>query len=331
LTGTTNPSGTVGFSLDDVHLIARSILEAHPDTVVAWRLLREVLRRPPDAQDLVRVKATLETNRWMRQLEQAQLPDGSWGRFHSQDTKQKTLFRTTEEAIDRAMVLGADPSEGILLRVRQYILEVLRGIAPITDRDEKSEAWPLGIRFILAGRLAQLDPANPVLDQDWAYLVEVARQAFQSGGYRLEDEVAAYKRLSGIRWPGGFLSSQHVMWILSSRELPGTLGHDLARWIWQKPNGMGYLGAPLADFQPRRVGYWLRSMGILSRIAAWKEISLDVLNHLWAQRDEHGLWDFGSQVAKSVDFPLSDSWRHSSQRKQDYSTCILVLLRKYFD
>ena len=326
-----NPAGNAGFSLDDIQLTAGSILEAHPDTIVAWRLLREVLHRPSDDQDVVRVKTALETNRWMRQLEQAQLPDGSWGRFHSQDTKQKTAFRTTEEAIDRAIALGADPREGVLLRVHQYILEVLRGAARITDRDEKSEAWPLGIRFILAGRLAQLDPANPALIQAWAYLVEVAKQAFQSGQYRLEDEVAAYQHLSGIRWPRGFLSSQHVMWILSSHELPGSLGQDLLRWIWHKPEGMGYLDAPLANFQPRQVGYWLRSMSILSRFAEWKEISQDALNQLWAQRDEHGLWDFGSRIARSGDFPLSESWRYSSQRKQDYSTCILVLLRKTFD
>ncbi|HEX9090893.1 MAG TPA: hypothetical protein VF831_05355 [Anaerolineales bacterium] len=326
-----NPAGNVGFSLDDIHLAASSMLEVHPDTIVAWRLLREVLRRLPDDQELVRAKAALETNRWMRQLEQAQLPDGSWGRFHSQDTKQKTAFRTTEEAIDRAIALGANPSEGILLRVHQYILDVVRGAARITDRDEKSEAWPLGIRFILAGRLAQLDPSNPALDQYWTYLAEVARQAFQSGQYRLEDEVAAYQRLSGIRWPRGFLSSQHVMWILSSRDLPKPLGHELVNWIWHKPDGMGYLGAPLANFRPRQVGYWLRSMGILSRFAAWKEVSQDALNQLWAQRDEYGLWDFGSRIARGVDFPLSESWRHRSQRKQDYSTCILVLLRKYFD
>ena len=116
-------------------------------------------------------------SKWVRQLEDAQLPDGSWGRFHSQDTKKKTVFRTTEEAIDRAFALGLEPGDGLLTRVSQYIQNVLDGDAQITDRDEKNEAWPLLVKFILAGRLAQIDPANQLLDPFWTY-----------SGWRLPDK-----------------------------------------------------------------------------------------------------------------------------------------------
>jgi hypothetical protein len=34
-----------------------------------------------------------------------------------------------------------------------------------------------------------------------------------------------------------------------------------------------------------------------------------MLNRLWEQRNKEGLWDFGSQIASNVDFPLPDSWR----------------------
>lgn len=87
----------------------------------------------------------------MHQLEDSQLPDGSWGRFYSQDTKKKTMFRTTEEAIDRVFALGLEPGEGVLTSVSQYIQDVLHGDAQITDWTEKSESWPLLVKFILAG------------------------------------------------------------------------------------------------------------------------------------------------------------------------------------
>ena len=58
---------------------------------------------------------------------------------------------------------------------------------------------------------------------------------------------------------------------------------------------------------------------------------MNILNRLWEQRCEDGLWDFGSDTAGCVEFPLSDSWRQGLNRKLDYSTSILVLLRKYFD
>lgn len=173
-----------------------------------------------------------------------------------------------------------------------------------------------------------------MLDSFWTYLVEVARQAFSSGNYRLEDDAAAYLRFSGVRVPGGFLKSQHALWILSSRRLPHQLDHSLLNWIWHKPDGIRYLRAPLPEPQPRHIGYWLRSMNILSRFSSWREIAVDKLNHLWEQRGKEGIWDFGSVisgVSRSIDFPLSENWRQSIKRKQDYSTNILVLLRKYFD
>jgi hypothetical protein len=71
-------------------------------------------------------------------------------------------------------------------------------------------------------------------------------------------------------------------------------------------------------------------MNLLSRFGSWREISVDTLNQLWEQRDKQGLWDFGSRISQSIDFPLSDTWRQSIKRKMDYSTCILALLRKYF-
>lgn len=327
----THPHISAIFTLSELHLAARELLEAPPDAVVTWRLLREVLRVQPDDPERLASKNVLKSDPWVLQLAQVQLPDGSWGRFHSQDTKQKTLFRTTEEAIDRAFALGLEPSEDPLAHTRQYILDVLNGIAHVTDRDEKHAAWPLGIKFILAGRLAQIDPANPILDTHWSYLAEVAGQAFTSGYYRREDEVEAYLRLSGIHWPQGFLESQHSLRILSTRQLPKKLEKSLINWIWHKPDGIGYLRAPLEELQPRQIGPWLRSMSILSRFTTWREICMASLNQLWTQRDEQGLWDFGSHITRTIDFPLSSNWRKRNNRKVDYSTYILVLLRKYFD
>ncbi len=327
----THTPGPVKFTLDEILQIARGILDANPDGVVAYRLYQEVLRFPPDDPQLAGAKNAAVKNKWVHQLSDSQLPDGSWGRFHSQDTKKKALFRTTEEAIDRAFALGLEPGDGLLLCTRQYILKVLHGEAQIADPSEKNESWPILIKFILAGRLAQLDPSNEVLDSTRSYLAEVASQAFATGKYRLEDEATAHLRLFARHVPHGFLESQHALWILSFQNLPNELEHALVNWIWYKPDGIRYLRAPLSELEPRLIGSWLRSMNILSRFGCWREICAPTLNRLWEQRDEHGLWDFGSQIARSVDFPLSESWRHSANRKMDYSTCMLVLLRRVFD
>jgi hypothetical protein len=326
------------FSQEQVCAIACEILDAGPDPIPAQRLLKEVLRLPGEATRLRSIQEKIEQSKWIRQLERAQLPDGSWGRFHSQDSKTKTIFRTTEEAIDRAFALGLGPDHAALARARAYIENVLAGKVHITDWEEKGEAWPLLIKFILAGRLAalqgrwpQIDPANRSLDADWEYLAEVAEQAFSSGEYRLADETKAYLRLSGIHVPKGFIESQHALWILSARPLPTRLEHDLLDWIWNKPDGIRYLRVPLSDPQPRTIAYWIRSMNILTRFASWRQTGTETLNRLWEQRDAHGLWDFGRQTAWCADFPLSESWRRRLNRKVDYTTCILAVLRRWFD
>ncbi len=321
----------VTFTLADLQHAASELLASNPEPILAYRLLHEVLRVPPADPELVKVKELAVKSKWLRQLEGSQLPYGSWGRFHTQDTKKKTVFRTTEEAIDRAFALGLEPGDEILRRVSGYIQDVLQGDLQITDRTEKSEAWPLLVNYILAGRLAQIDPANPLLDPYWTSLVDVAKQAFASGSYSLKDEEDAFLRLSGIHVPGGFLESQHALWILSSRKLLYQLEYAIMSWLWHKLDGIRYIRAPLTQPHPRQIGYWLRSMNILARFDSWRKLSVGTLINLWKQRDNEGLWDFSTGISRSVEFPLSDNWRQTVNRKMDYSTCMLVSLRRVLD
>jgi hypothetical protein len=226
----------------------------------------------------------------------------------------------------------------VLRRAQAYIEKVLTGQVHITDWEEKSEAWPLLIRFMLAGRLAalqgrwpQIEPAHPLLEDGWECLAKVAKRAFASGQYCLDDEVEGLLDLTGLHVPKGFLESQHALWILSTRQLSGRLEQNLIEWIWNKSDGIRYVRVPLAEPQHRTIAYWFRSINILTRFASWQHVSTNTLNRLWDQRDEEGYWDFGSQLVRCIDFPLSENWRQQAKRKVDYSTCMLVVLRHWFD
>jgi hypothetical protein len=105
----------------------------------------------------------------------------------------------------------------------------------------------------------------------------------------------------------------------------------MLNWIWQKPDGIRYIRAPLAVQPRQRIGYWIRSMNLLTRFESWTEVSSKMLNFLWEQRDAEGLWDFGSGISRCAEFPLSASWRCTRDRKLDYTISLLALLRKAFD
>jgi hypothetical protein len=82
--------------LDLIEEAAKKILTGNPDTVVRFRLLRDVLRRPPDSAEVTRAKTNLSKSRWVQELQKEQWDDGSWGRFHTEDTSVKQKIATTE-------------------------------------------------------------------------------------------------------------------------------------------------------------------------------------------------------------------------------------------
>ncbi len=319
------------FSLQDVQAAAMELMQLNLDPIPKFRLMREVLRLPDGDLDLQEASACTEESKWVMKLQEAQLPDGSWGRFHSQDSKVKGAYRTSEEAMDRAFSLGLSPAHPVLHKAQTYIENVLSGKSEISDWVEKNEAWPLLIQFILAGRLAQIDPRNLILDESWECLAEVTRRAFAAGCYQLADEAEAFEEIAHTHVPQGFIESQHALWILSSRRMPSTLERQLVEWVWLKPDGIRYLRAPLSTPTSKTIAYWLRSMNILRRFGSWREVSLETLNQLWKCRGVDGLWDFGSQATWCTDFPLSENWRKQLKRKVDYSVCMLGVLRSYFD
>lgn len=329
MTKTSQPPVT--FTLSELCQVAEAIIESGVEATLAYRLQAQVLRLPAGDPAMRRLRAAARQSPWVRQLEQEQQADGSWGRFHSQDTKLKSCFRTTEEALDRALALGLDMNDSLLQRAHAYILAGLRGELTVSDPPEKNERWLFFLPQVLAGRLAQLDPTHPDLAPHQALWLEIAQRAFASGSYRLEDEAAAYPALAGIRAPQGFLESQYALWTLSSQKLPLELSQALVHWLWHKPDGIRYLRVSLAEPNGLRIGLWLRSLEILRRFSGWQAAAAGALEALWRQRGPDGRWEFGPGVLKSSDFPISTSWRLPGNRSSDQTTLMLILFKEFFD
>ena len=92
-------------NVETITATAERILADGPDPVVRLRLLRDVLRRPADSNEVMQARSDLAANPWVRLLESEQRSDGGWGRFHSRDTRSKCKIITTEAGVDRALAL----------------------------------------------------------------------------------------------------------------------------------------------------------------------------------------------------------------------------------
>ena len=159
--------------------ITEQILAEHPDPVVYYRLLRDVLKKPRDDQDIIQANRNLNNSRWVHQLGSEQHENGSWGRFHTMDTKKRQKIVTTEFGVARARALGLDASHPILLKTIQYITKLLNNVIPFPDRREVTvHNWDDTIQLVQAATLAQIQPDAPILDGVWDRLYTTILQGY---------------------------------------------------------------------------------------------------------------------------------------------------------
>lgn len=339
--------------LDQITEVARTILEANPDPVVRLRLLRDVLKRSSDAREVEAATRDLVKSRWVRELEREQWADGSWGRFHTEDTTIQQRIATTEEGVSRAIALGLDAAHPILEKAVEYITGVLEGTRAWRDRREVSWGrrwWDSSVQLISAATLAQIQPQHPILEEAWKTWSAILQRAFPSGHYRRDREIQGHLELLDLKDLSAYarkaikrrralncFSKYHVA-LLGSRahRLPPSLEEAYVATVWTL--GVGYLGVPaataparLVEKPPYHMEAWLASIEFLTPFPSWCIHAKNPMEWLWTHRSEEGRWDFGPRSTRSTYFPLSENWRRKGNRASDWTTRVLVLLRQYYD
>lgn len=316
---------------------AMKILEQAPGSVVHFRLLRDVLKKSLGSLEVQQAKDNLKYSRCIQELKNEQQTDGGWGAFHSRSILLKQKVPSTEVGVERALALGLDASQPILQKASSYILNIMQGKIQFPDYHEKNDRWQTGMRLFLASTLSLIYPDHPDLSRDRQLWHEIAKRTFQSGRYSEQDEIKAHIDLTGATVKESYLvlSSRYQLNILGS--IPGTISVELeralVRWLWEKPRGIGYLTISLSQPPPIKPGSfdrWLASLEMLARLfPSWVHFAKSSVEWLWKQRNQQGYWDFGTKPSSISFLPLSDSWRDRSNRLYDWTTRILILLRKY--
>jgi hypothetical protein len=319
---------------------ALRVLEQGPGEIVRYRLLRDVLRRPDDDPELKWAKARLDLSRCVQELKGEQWEDGGWGPFHSRSTHLKQRIASTEVGVERALALGLDRSHPVLQKAAAYIIDIMEGRRAFPDRRERNDRWETGMRLFLASTLSLIEPEHEILDADRELWGEITRRTFRSGEYREEDEVAAHAELTGATVKDSYLvlNNRYSLNILGSVEglPPAEVEGALLGWLWNRGDGIGYLHVPLGGVPPvekaGRFDRWLTSLEMLGRLfPGWVDCAQEAVSWIWEQRDAEGTWDFGPRPGYVSVLPLSDSWRRRQDRRFDWTTRVLVLLRRFCD
>ena len=165
------------YTTADLHAIAEKILALQPDPAPRFRLLRDVLHLDPASPNYQQAKTALQTASIVELLERSQLPDGTWGRFHTQDTRVKQPFPTTESALQSALAAGLDRDSPILVKAQAAVLDYVNANTCWPDPPEKHDnplAWYVWVRQYSAAVLSEIDPDHPSLEAYWQLWAEAA-------------------------------------------------------------------------------------------------------------------------------------------------------------
>jgi hypothetical protein len=328
------------FSENDLIATAEKILEMHPDPVPRFRLLRDVLRLDPANPVYQDAKKNLLESKWITQLNNSQRTDGTWGRFHTQDSSVKQTFPTTESAISTALDLGVDRNDPVLHKVQPVILDYMDGKTSWPDRPEKHDnplAWFVWVKHFSAAVLALIDMYHPRLEAYWDLWHEALKAAFRSGEYDRQREIDALNSLLKCRMKNPVpFHKKYPLLILSAtgNQLSGGLERKMLDFIMNSPSGIYYVyGKDLSVLPPilsRDFWHWCRAHQMLSRFFLWQEFSAKAVNWIWAQRTAEGFWDLGGKISRRpfTSFPLSESWRRPENRMIDSTVEMLGLLSK---
>jgi hypothetical protein len=326
------------FTTTDLVSIAEQILALDPDPIPRFRLLRDVLRLNPASPEYTQAAATVQETAIVKLLRSSQHPDGTWGRFHTQDTSVKQPFLATEGAIAVALSSGLDRHDPILVRVQAAILDYMHARTCWPDPPEKHDnplAWYVWVPHVSAAVLSLIDRFHPSLEPFWRIWVAAEQAAFQSGSYDRQKEITALVDLLDCRMKNPIpVTSKYPLLLLSSTHnpLPDGLERHLLSFILTYPRCIYYTYEKslqdMPSIQDRHFWSWTQAHALLSRFGLWKEMAVEALNWIWEQRNEQGFWDLGRKMARRpfTPFPLSESWRRPENRLIDYTVEMLTLL-----
>src|SRR4030042_980713 len=230
--------------LGTIEETAHQVLQDAPDSIVRFRLLRDVIKALPDSNILNIARQEMLSSRWVAELKNEQEEDGGWGRFHSA-MKNKGKVATTEAAVERGLALGLEASDPTFQAAIEYLSRLLEGRIDFPDPPERNNRWETGKKLFAAATLARICPTLPILDETWNLWASIAEHTFASGKYDAEAEIRTHEMLTGASVKDSYLvlSSRYQLALLGSRasKLQKTVENVLVNWVWHKSDGIGYL------------------------------------------------------------------------------------------
>lgn len=275
----------------------------------------------------------LKESKWYQQLAKEQWDNGSWGRFHTQDTKSqvKQKFVTTEAAIKRARELSLDKSDAMIDKTFHLMERYLIGQEEWSDTNEHHYGFQIAFKTIIAANLSLFEPGHPLVLRKKEICAHNISKALLHG--RLDEDIweSANKESNEILLRAYMV---YILWLLQDNDyLDESKQRLFLEYIWTRKEGIYYrTGSPLAQIEhleSKNFLIWLSGLEEVSNFSLFPEfMSKGVADHLL--KEIHRLME--QDVALPNPSPIfgrySESWSKKSMRRNDLILRILRILIK---
>jgi len=292
---------------------------------------KEILLEMPTVADI----EVIHASKWYKQLADEQWDDGSWGRFHSQDSKatKKQKFVTTENALGRARQLSLTKDDPVIEKCIKKMERYVSGEETWTDNIEMHKDKGKGHLFcrpyMTAAVINTFDSNNPLIKPLRDNALESIVKAFATGFFDENvwaEDVREY-RVPSIAGTGMY----GIMLLQNSNCMDDTLQRQYIDYIWNGKSGIYYVSSmPPADkrhLEDKRFFEWFSSLELLSGFSLFPEFMKDgILLHLINEVGR--LMTEEISISPSYNVRYCESWRDKSACKKDMILRILRVLVK---
>ena len=287
----------------------------------------------PDRQDLVELRQKANHSKWVLDACGEQQPDGSWGRFHTQDSSLKRKYPVTQNALPRLQYLAMKRGDPVIDKACNYMEHLLDDLSLWPDAWEGNKWFKPAVPLFIVSQLAMFGSSNPTYDAVCNTWLAILEASFEGEEYSAQKCNAIAQQLLGVdiheKNIGLSAKNNILLFACISDRISKELQAKYLKWLHHMPEMIHYCNTTLK----RQINLidnlndlcnYLKVMLHLSPFGAFKDEFAFEIDWLLAQRDEDGLWDLGNKAG--VD-KLSDHWRSDINRKIDHTVFVLEILK----
>lgn len=312
--------------MNDFAAIKQYLDENIIDSLPRYIYLREIEKRKESDSICRRTFEQVKESKWYRQLEDGMLEDGSYGRFHTMDTKDKTkrVFKTTEEAIRRMKDMGLPTYDKLIEKVCNIMSKYISGEENWSDTLENHYGFEIALNSMVGANMALLCNSSEVAQRYKKLCAFYLEKSYHDSDLFMIDvwNEKNHDNYDFLLKPWTI----HILWLLYNNPYVSELTlHKFMTYLWNREEGIYYLyNYPIAkcvDVEDRHFLKWIYALEHVSGVSIFANLASDEVH-------EHLIKQVLKIIHKEAEVPKSGpvfGHYHESWRKDDLCCCDMVL------